>query len=143
MSNYTYDKYKEILTRLEKSLEKLKKADEDTYYSYEAEDVARNLISVGNSLIMYIRHLERYELIKGNNMRNTLGDLNNHLFMQLEKLSEDDLKGEELREEIIRTKAIGEIAKHIIDNANVVLQAQKLKNNTIDIDSKMPKMLEG
>ena len=30
-------------------------------------------------------------------MRNTLGDLNNHLFMQLEKLSEDDLKGEELR----------------------------------------------
>ena len=31
MSNYTYDKYKEILTRLEKSLEKLKKADEDAY----------------------------------------------------------------------------------------------------------------
>ena len=25
MSNYTYDKYKEILTRLEKSLEKLKR----------------------------------------------------------------------------------------------------------------------
>ena len=58
MSNYTYDKYKEILTRLEKSLEKLKKADEGTYYSYEVEDVGRNLISVGNSLIMYIRHLE-------------------------------------------------------------------------------------
>ena len=31
MSNFTYDKYNEILTRLEKSLEKLKKADEDTY----------------------------------------------------------------------------------------------------------------
>ena len=60
MSNYTYDKYKEILTRLEKLLEKLKKADEDTYYSFEVEDVGRNLISVGNSLIMYIRHLERY-----------------------------------------------------------------------------------
>ena len=60
MSNYTYDKYKEILTRLEKSLEELKKADEDTYYSYEIEDVGRSLISVGNSLIMYIRHLERY-----------------------------------------------------------------------------------
>ena len=60
MSNYTYDKYKEILTRLETSLEKLKKVDEDTYYSYEVEDAGRNLISVGNSLIMYIRHLERY-----------------------------------------------------------------------------------
>ena len=31
MSNYTYDKYKEILTRLEKSLEKLKKAVPHTY----------------------------------------------------------------------------------------------------------------
>ena len=60
MSNYTYDKYKEILTRLEKSLEKLKKANEENYYSCEVEDVGRNLISVGNSLIMYIRHLERY-----------------------------------------------------------------------------------
>ena len=60
MSNYTYDKYKEILTRLETSLEKLKSTNEENYYSYEVEDVGRNLISVGNSLIMYIRHLERY-----------------------------------------------------------------------------------
>ena len=60
MSNYTYDKYKEILTSLENSLEKLKNAYEDTYYSYEIEDAGRNLISIGNSLIMYIRHLERY-----------------------------------------------------------------------------------
>ena len=60
MSNYTYDKYKEIINRLENTLEKLKKADEDTYCSYEIEDIGRNLISVGNSLIMYIRHLERY-----------------------------------------------------------------------------------
>ena len=60
MSNYTYDKYKEILNKLEASLEKLKSANEDTYYSYEVEDVGRSLISMGNSLIMYIRHLERY-----------------------------------------------------------------------------------
>ena len=60
MSNYTYDKYKEILTRLEMSLEKLKSVNEESYYSYEIEDIGRNLISVGNSLIMYIRHLERY-----------------------------------------------------------------------------------
>ena len=60
MSNYTYDKYKEILTRLEKSLEKLKSTNEENYYSYEVEDIGRNLISMGNSLIMYIRHLERY-----------------------------------------------------------------------------------
>ena len=60
MSNFTYDKYKEILTRLEKSLEKLKDVNEENYYSYEVEDVGRALISIGNSLIMYIRHLEGY-----------------------------------------------------------------------------------
>ena len=60
MSNYTYDKYKEILTRLEKSLGKLKDINEENYYSYEVEDIGRALISIGNSLIMYIRHLERY-----------------------------------------------------------------------------------
>ena len=60
MSNFTYDKYKEILTRLENSLEKLKSANEENYYSYEVEDAGRALISIGNSLIMYIRHLEGY-----------------------------------------------------------------------------------
>ena len=60
MSNFTYDKYKEILTRLENSLGKLKNVNEENYYSYEVEDVGRALISIGNSLIMYIRHLEGY-----------------------------------------------------------------------------------
>ena len=60
MSNFTYDKYKEILTRLENSLEKLKNVNEENYYSYEVEDAGRVLISIGNSLIMYIRHLEGY-----------------------------------------------------------------------------------
>ena len=33
-------------------------------------------------------------------MKNTLGDLNNHLFAQLEKLGDEDLKGDELEAEI-------------------------------------------
>ena len=36
-------------------------------------------------------------------MKNTLGDLNNHLFAQLEKLSDDDLSGDELDTEIRRS----------------------------------------
>ena len=76
-------------------------------------------------------------------MRNTLGDLNNHLFMQLEKLSDEDLKGEELKEEVTRTKAISLIAKQIIDNGTLVLEAKKMVENSIDADIELPKMLEG
>lgn len=55
-------------------------------------------------------------------MRNKLFDLNNHLFEQLERLSDDDL---DLETEIKRTKAITEVAHAIIDNATLALQAKK------------------
>ena len=76
-------------------------------------------------------------------MRNTLGDLNNHLFAQLEKLSDEDLKGEELKEEVTRTKAISLIAKQIIDNGNLVLEAKKMVEDSINADIELPRMLEG
>jgi hypothetical protein len=56
-------------------------------------------------------------------IRNTLSDLNNHLFAQLERLSEEDLSGEALQEEITRAKAITDVAQKIISNASVVLEA--------------------
>ena len=73
-------------------------------------------------------------------MKNTLGDLNNHLFMQLERLNDEDLKGDKLTEEIERSKAVTNIAKEIIANANIVLQAKKYTTEDL---SEVPKMLEG
>ena len=53
-------------------------------------------------------------------MKNTLGDLNNHLFAQLERLSDEDVKGEELKEEIVRAEAVSAIAQQIIANGSLV-----------------------
>ena len=77
-------------------------------------------------------------------MKNTLHDLNNHLFAQLERLSEEELNGEELSKEISRTGAIVNVASQIIDNANVVMKAVALNENGIlRADTKLPTMLEG
>lgn len=76
-------------------------------------------------------------------MKNTLGDLNNHLFAQLERLGDEDLKGEELKEEINRSNAVMGIAKNIINTGNLVLQGQKFIDDKMNADAKLPKMLEG
>lgn len=76
-------------------------------------------------------------------MKNTLGDLNNHLFAQLERLNDEDLKGEALIEEINRAKAVNEVASKIIANGSLVLEAKKMVDNRMDADIVLPKMLEG
>ncbi|MFR4997413.1 MAG: hypothetical protein ACLUDK_09370 [Clostridium paraputrificum] len=64
-------------------------------------------------------------------MKNTLGDLNNHLFEQLERLNDEDLKGEELKEELMRAKSITDVASKIIDNANTILDAKKFQADAL------------
>lgn len=59
--------------------------------------------------------------------KNTMLDLNNHLFEQLERLNDEDLSSEELDKEIKRTESITRVAKQIISNANVVLKATRLQ----------------
>jgi hypothetical protein len=85
-------------------------------------------------------------------MKNTLGDLNNHLFMQLERLNDEDLKGDKLQEEINRARAISGIATQIVSNASLVLKARHLQlEYGLDEDdngnkklnkNKMPKLLK-
>jgi hypothetical protein len=81
--------------------------------------------------------------MEGNEMKNTLGDLNNHLFAQLERLSDEDVKGDALAEEIERAKAVTSIANQIISNGSLVLSAQKFQTEYKSKDLYKPKMLEG
>ena len=74
-------------------------------------------------------------------MKNTLADLNNHLFAQLERLGDEDLQPQELENEIARAKAIAMVSSQIIANGNLVLKAKQLQRETDN--EKLPPMLEG
>ena len=58
-------------------------------------------------------------------MKNTLTDLNNYLFEAIERLNDDGLTDEQLDKEIKRSEAVQKIAKTIIDNGSLALQAKK------------------
>jgi hypothetical protein len=60
-------------------------------------------------------------------MKNKLSDLNNHLFAQLERLGDEDKKGDELLAEIERAKSVSMIAKSITDNARTIIDAATLQ----------------
>jgi hypothetical protein len=60
-------------------------------------------------------------------MKNKLSDLNDHLFLQLERLGDESLKGEDLEQELDRARGITVISQQIIQNADLVLKAEKMK----------------
>lgn len=74
-------------------------------------------------------------------MKNTLIDLNNHLFEEMERLNDDELNNEELDKEIRRAKAMTDISGQIIENAALGLNAEKLRaeygNRNIHLPGKL------
>ncbi|MFT8363764.1 MAG: hypothetical protein ABF608_11360 [Sporolactobacillus sp.] len=76
-------------------------------------------------------------------MQNTLGDLNNHLFLELERLSDETLAGDALEMEMKRAKAVAGVAIQIIANGQLVLDAKKATEDSFRADAQLPKMLEG
>ena len=74
-------------------------------------------------------------------MKNTLTDLNNHLFAQMERLSEESLNLEQLSFEAERSKSLTIIARTIVDNARLVLDAQT-RINDIPERKELPAILK-
>lgn len=58
-------------------------------------------------------------------MKNTLTDLNNYLFEAIERLNDDSLDEIQLDKEIKRSEAVQKVAKTIIENGTLALQAKK------------------
>lgn len=59
-------------------------------------------------------------------MKNKLTDLNDHLFAQLERLSDESLSAEDIAKEVTRAQAVVDVADCIVSNASVQLKAVQL-----------------
>lgn len=83
-------------------------------------------------------------------MNNTLSDLNNYLFEQIERINDDQLTPEQLQSEIVRSQAITKIAETIVRNGELALKTMMhLNEYGYDQGGKnpnlapVPTMLEG
>lgn len=74
--------------------------------------------------------------------KNKLDDLNDHLFLALERINDDDLDNDELTKEIQRAKAVTGVASQIIANGNLALAAMRMRDNAMDADLRLPPMLD-
>lgn len=75
-------------------------------------------------------------------MKNTLIDLNNHLFAELERLGDESLKGDKLETEIKRATSVSQVATQIISNAALALRAEELKDKALSNRFKVPEIIE-
>lgn len=65
--------------------------------------------------------------------KNQLIDLNNALFRQLDRLTDEKLNEEGLKKEILRSKAVSNLAAQIVQNAKLVLEGAKaIKAGEVD-----------
>lgn len=76
-------------------------------------------------------------------MNNTLADLNNHLFEQLERLNDEDLDSDALEKELKRADGVSKIAEKIIRNGELAYKTMRhMDEYRYDEARPAPAMLE-
>ena len=125
----------------EKQVEEYRKKLRDSKYMDRAINGVAEKILTGYARVIpdtepAINNTEEKEMAK-----NSLYDLNDHLFEQVEWLMDRDIKGEGLLEEIKRSEAVVKVSKQIVDNANILLRAKIAADNAND-KIKLPAMIE-
>ena len=77
-------------------------------------------------------------------MKNTLTDLNNHLFEQLERLNDDELDDAQLEKELRRAEGMTKVATQIIQNAELAYKTMvhMAEYGYADSRGSVPEMLE-
>lgn len=59
-------------------------------------------------------------------VKNNMAALNDYLFASLDRITNEDLQGEELEQEIKRTETVAKVAQTIVSNGELALRAQKV-----------------
>lgn len=76
-------------------------------------------------------------------MKNTLADLNNYLFEQLERLNDDELTDDQLERELKKTGNIVKISEKIIQNGELAFKTMKhMDEYGYGQNRSVPKMLD-
>lgn len=57
-----------------------------------------------------------------------LNELNNMLFEQIERVNDDCLKGDDLKEQLEKSKLVTTIAKTVVDNSRLMFEAMQYSN---------------
>lgn len=75
-------------------------------------------------------------------MKNSLDDLNNHLFVALERLNDENLSADELASEIARAGALDRIAGRVLEVGELALDATRLQAQIApERSARMPALL--
>lgn len=69
-------------------------------------------------------------------MKNKISDLRDHMFAQLERLGNETLTEDELKQEISRAQAISEVGKVIVESAKTEVMYAKLTGKRGDEPTK-------